>query len=1508
MARRMRPLMFLLAAFAALLAAPVAMAGQAGAEAPTAAPSPPPVVESFQPSGTVKRINQVSVRFSAAMVALGDPRLADPFNAACPVSGHGSWADPRNWVYDFSEELPGGVHCVFTLKRGLKTLAGETVGGRSQFEFSTGGPAITASYPRAGLHRIDETQVFLLKTDAPVDAASVRAHVHCLVDGLAEEIPVEVLEGAARTEILAQRDDLGYGYYSLLWGEGAGMADRLTAAQRTRAEAQITALRCLRRLPPATGVTLRWGSGVKSLSGMATTADRKLRYAVRPAFTAHIACRRSNPRAGCLPFEPITLSFSAPVPATEALKARIRLASGSDLAPVEAGQPGGATLEALHFAPPFVDGVPVVVSLPPSLVDDAQRPLENAARFPLEVRIDTAPPLAKFSGTFGILEASEGGVLPLTVRNVEPELAARQIALPAKVLRLGDDPAAVARWMGRVEAAGEPRGEMVTRKNGTGAGKGTSTEWREDTGSQSVFGAKDAPSAFSIPRPAGAKPMEVIGIPLKEPGFYVVEVESRLLGRALLGRDQTRYVATAALVTDLSVHFQWGRDASTVWVTRLHDGAPVADAEVAVVRYCGGEGLWTGRTGKDGIAVITQSLGEPRGSDRCYPNIRTDDSPLLVTARAGTDFSFTQSGWGRGIEPEQFGVMVGGDYTRVIRHSVLDRALFRAGETVSMKHFLRRHVMSGFAVPAEFAGRKTIVIEHAGSGQHYEHEAVFGADGIGESQWTIPAEAKLGDYVVSIKDGKQQWQSGSFKVEQFRLPSMRGTVTGPAQPLVRPETATLDLHVAYLSGGGASSLPVKLRTLVEPLPVGYPAYADYQFGGHPVKEGVTKSEHNATDLEEDEDGGGDEEPTESVKTQVMPLMLDAAGAARVTVPKLPPLDGPARLTAELEYTDANGEVLTATGHVQLLPSAVSVGIRREGWVASSDQLRFRVAVVDVSGKPLAGKPVAVTLYQRNHYSYRKRLIGGFYAYESLQEVRRLPVGCKGTTDGQGLLLCELAPKVSGEVLLRAESKDGAGHPSGATSSVWLANGDSWWFGGTAGDRMDLLPEKQSYEAGDKARFQVRMPFRQATALVSVEREGVIKSFVTHLDGRRPIVEVPVEPGYAPNVFVSVLAVRGRVAHTEHAPVGEEITALVDLNKPAYRLGLAEIKVGWRPHRLDVAVTADRKTYKVRDSAKVKIHVARADGGALPAGTEVAVAAVDEALLDRAPNDSVDLLAAMMGERGLEVRTATAQSQVVGKRHYGRKAVPAGGGGGRDGSRGRELFDSLLYWKGRISVDARGDAEVAIPLNDSLSSFRIVAVASGAAAYFGSGATAVQTTQDLILLSGLPPLVREADHYQATFTVRNTTSRAMNVEVTAQRPQSPGQPLPAQTLALAAGQSRDVSFATDAPLAREVRWEVAARDVGGTAKDQLHVTQAVIPAIPVQTYQATVSQWQDGYHLPVAMPAGALPGAAGWRSRCARISPTVLPAWRNTSSAIRTVALSSRRRLRSAVMTRQPGAG
>ena len=83
----------------------------------------------------------------------------------------------------------------------------------------------------------------------------------------------------------------------------------------------------------------------------------------------------------------------------------------------------------------------------------------------------------------------------------------------------------------------------------------------------------------------GARAFEVVGIPLKQPGFYVVELASPKLGAALLTGShpgakggEVYHVSTAALVTNLAVHFKQGRENALAWVTALDSGTPVAGA------------------------------------------------------------------------------------------------------------------------------------------------------------------------------------------------------------------------------------------------------------------------------------------------------------------------------------------------------------------------------------------------------------------------------------------------------------------------------------------------------------------------------------------------------------------------------------------------------------------------------------------------------------------------------------------------------------------------------------------------------------------------------------------------------------------------------------------------------------------------------------------------------------------------------------------------------------------
>ena len=278
---------------------------------------------------------------------------------------------------------------------------------------------------------------------------------------------------------------------------------------------------------------------------------------------------------------------------------------------------------------------------------------------------------------------------------------------------------------------------------------------------------------------------------------------------------------------------------------------------------------------------------------------------------------------------------------------------------------------------------------------------------------------------------------------------------------------------------------------------------------------------------------------------------------------------------------------------------------------------------------------------------------------------------------------------------------------------------------------------------------------------------------------------------------------------------------------------------------------------MRETAKLRVRVRTPDGDLPPPGSELAVAAVDEGLLELAPNPSWRLLEAMEDERSHEVRTSTAQLQVVGRRHFGQKAVPAGGGGG--GRPTRELFDTLLAWQPRVPLDARGEAALEIPLNDSLTSFRVVAVATGGADRFGTGSAQIRTTQELMLLPGVPPLAREGDRLRPEFTLRNTSDDELRVDA-ALRVEGLGRELAPQQLTLAPGEARALGFEIEVPAGvSALVYELAAKSGDAGPEDRVRVSQRVVPAVPERVFQATLLRLDAPAALPVERPQGALEG-------------------------------------------------
>ena len=217
-------------------------------------------------------------------------------------------------------------------------------------------------------------------------------------------------------------------------------------------------------------------------------------------------------------------------------------------------------------------------------------------------------------------------------------------------------------------------------------------------------------------------------------------------------------------------HFKHGAESSLVWVTSLDKGQPVPNAQVAV-RACTGKLLWQGKTDAMGVASIREELFH----DGCPYS-----EGYFVSARSGNDMTFTLSNWSEGIQSWRFNVPTEDlRADKTIAATVFDRTLLRAGETVHMKHFIRRRSADGVAYAAPQGKDSKLVILHQGSDQKYELPLAWAGGGVAESTWTIPADAKQGTYEVMF-DGRV---GGSFRVEQFRVPTMKALLQGPSAPV-----------------------------------------------------------------------------------------------------------------------------------------------------------------------------------------------------------------------------------------------------------------------------------------------------------------------------------------------------------------------------------------------------------------------------------------------------------------------------------------------------------------------------------------------------------------------------------------------------------------------------------------------------------------------------------------------------------------------------------------------------
>lgn len=796
-----------------------------------------------------------------------------------------------------------------------------------------------------------------------------------------------------------------------------------------------------------------------------------------------------------------------------------------------------------------------------------------------------------------------------------------------------------------------------------------------------------------------------------------------------------------------------------------------------------------------------------------------------------------------------------------------DRNMYRPEETVSIKGYIRKIKGGKFADVGELADSVNsvfYVLNDSRGNEIAKGSPNINAFGAFDFQIKIPKNIHLGYQSLEFKTDSKLENSTfthNFQVQEFRRPEFEvDTKIETSAPFFVGESAEVEVEAKYYSGGFLSDAETTWEVAATPATYTPPNRDDFTFGKF-VPWWKYAGDDDVESAEQKITGKTDKDGKHRINLEFI-----SANPAR-----------PYTIKAQASVQDVNRQTFADSSDLLVHPSTLYVGIRTpKTFVNKGEKLKIETVTTDIDGKAVADVNVSITAELNDWQKIKGEWQNVVVDTQSCQIV-----------SANDLALCEIIAKQGGVYTVKASVADNHNRRNESELTVWVSGGNSESSHSVSEESVELIPDKKEYLPNETAEILVNSPFSPAEGVMTLERNGIIKTVRFSMTENSKVLQIPVEENWLPNVIVRI----DLVGTSPRIVYDDERDAKIP-KRPAFATGELNLDISTATRKLSVIAEPIEKTLEPGGKTKINVDVKDFNGNAV-ANSEVAVVAVDESVLaltnyrienplsDFYPNIDADVdhyhsrnevLLGYPDDIGFGSGNGDGEGNGYGSGRGG------GGGGGSDAFakpvisknevndeydelisstnpseiKIRRNFDALAIFSPSVITDANGKATVEVKLPDNLTRYRITAVAVTKSKQFGLGESAITAKQALQVRPSAPRFLNLGDNISLPVVLQNQTENALTVNVAVRANNADFTNGNGKKVIVPANDRVEIRFPVSANLAGNARFQIGA--TAGSLADAAEIELPVYTPATTETFATYGTTDANGVIVqPITMP-------------------------------------------------------